>query len=123
MSLPLRMMFALAALLLVGLAFVGAANARDYKVGCVGRNCVIIDDTGRVSFFAVGATTVVEGADQLKMPETARIRPPLNISCGTDAAGATCVVTDADGYLWVGPPRAGVPYGVPIARIPVPGLQ
>jgi hypothetical protein len=116
-----RKIIALAAPVVFCLALVGEANARDYKLGCVGADCVIVDDTGRISFFSVGGKTVVEGADQLKAPETARIRPPLNISCGTAATGATCVITDADGYVWVGPSRAGGAYGEPVARIPVPG--
>jgi hypothetical protein len=99
--LQLRNIIALAATAVLCLALVGEATARDYKLGCVGGDCVIVDDTGRISFFSVSGKTVVEGAEQLKAPETARIRPPLNISCGTTTTGATCVITDADGYVWL----------------------
>ena len=120
MSLSLRIVIALVAPLVVGLALSGEANARDYKIGCAGGDCVIVDDTGRISFYSVGAKTVIEGADQLKEPPIDRIRPPLNISCGTAATGATCVITDGDGFVWSGPARAGVAYGAPITRIPLP---
>jgi len=112
---------ALAAAAVVALC--GAASARDYKTGCANGACVIVDDTGRISFFAVGAKTLAEGADQLKAPASARIRPPLNISCSSAAGGDACVVTDADGDVWVGPTRAGTAFGEPVARIPVPGAH
>jgi hypothetical protein len=80
-----------------GVALSGAASARDYKIGCANGACAIVDDTGRISFFTVGNKTLAEGADQLKIPATDRIRPPLNISCCSAAGGDACVVTDADG--------------------------
>ena len=119
-SLSVRIAIALVAPLLAGLALSCEADARDYKIGCAGENCVIVDDTGRISFYTVGAKTVVEGTDQLQEPPIDRIRPPLNISCGTAATRATCVITDGDGFVWSGPARAGVAYGAPVARIPLP---
>ena len=98
-----------------------AASARDYKVGCANGACVIIDDTGRVSFFAVGDKALAEGADRLKVPSSGRIRPPLNISCNSASGGDACVVTDADGDIWVGPARPGAAFGEAVARISVPG--
>ena len=106
-----------------GAAPFGAASARDYKIGCVNGACVIVDDTGRVTFFSVGNKSLTEGADQLKGPATGRIRPPLNISCISASAGDKCVVTDADGDVWVGPSHAGTPFGDPVARIPIPRPQ
>jgi len=85
--------------------------------------CAIVDDTGRISFFTVGNKTLAEGADQLKIPATDRIRPPLNISCSSAAGGDACVVTDADGHVWLGPTRPGGAFGEPVTRIPVPGLR
>jgi hypothetical protein len=119
-SLPLRFILAFVVPLVAGLPLAGEASARDYKLGCVGGDCVIVDDTGRVSFFNAGDKKLVEGADQLKASDTVRIRPPLNVACGASATGAACVITDADGHIWIGPPRAGAAYGDPIARIPVP---
>ena len=104
-----------------GVALSGAASARDYKIGCANGACAIVDDTGRISFFAVGNKTLAEGADQLKAPASGRIRPPLNISCSSAPGGDTCVVTDADGDIWVGPARPGAAFGEAVARISVPG--
>lgn len=92
-----------------------AAGARDYKLGCSNNACVIVDDTGRISFFAAGTKKLSEGADQLRGPATGRIRPPLNIACSGDSR----VVTDADSDVWIGPSQAGAPYGDPVARISV----
>ena len=102
-------------------ALSGAASARDYKIGCANGACVIVDDTGRLSFFAVGDKKLAEGFDQLKAPASARIRPPLNISCSSAPGGDTCVVTDADGDIWVGPTHAGAAFGASVARVLVPG--
>ena len=123
MSLSLRMALALAGSLVIGVALERQADARDYKIGCAGADCVIVDDNGRISFFSVGSKSVVEGADQLMQPEIGRIRAPLNISCGAGASGSTCVITDADGFVWIGPSRAGTAYGGPVVRIPLPGPQ
>lgn len=112
----------LALMATVGLALSSAASAMDYKVGCVNGACMIVDDTGRVSYFAVGDKTVAEGAEQLKAP-IERIRPPLNISCSSAPGGDKCVITDADGFVWVGPLHAGQGFGDPVTRIPVPGPQ
>jgi hypothetical protein len=111
--------FAAAIVVAASAASPGAVDARDYKIGCANRACVIVDDTGRVTFFSLADKKLAEGADQLKGPATGRIRPPLNISCGGDA----CVVTDADGDVWVGPTHAGTPFGDPVARIPLPGAR
>jgi hypothetical protein len=104
-----------------GAALSDTASARDYKLGCANGACVIVDDTGRITFFAVGNKTLAEGADQLKAPASGRIRPPLNISCSSLPGGDACVVTDADGDIWVGPTRSGTAFGESVARIPVPG--
>ena len=109
--------------LAAGAALSSAASARDYKIGCANGACVIVDDTGRISFFTIGDKKLSEGADQLKIPATDRIRPPLNISCSSAAGGDACVVTDADGHVWVGPTRRGAAYGEPVERIPVPGVR
>ncbi len=106
-----------------GVALSGAASARDYKIGCANGACAIVDDTGRISFFTVGNKTLAEGADQLKIPATDRIRPPLNISGSSGAGGDACVDTDADGHVWLGPTRPGGAFGEPVTRIPVPGLR
>jgi len=106
---------------LAGVTLFGTASARDYKIGCASGACAVVDDTGRISFFAVGNKTLAEGADQLKAPASGRIRPPLNISCSSAPSGDACVVTDADGDIWVGPARSGTAFGEPVARIPVPG--
>ncbi len=108
---------------LAAMALSGAASARDYKIGCTNGDCAIVDDTGKIAFLTVGSKTVAEGADQLKAPPIERIRPPLNISCSAASGGETCVVTDADGYVWVGPARPGNAYGAPVTRIPVPGAR
>jgi hypothetical protein len=107
--------------LAAGAALSSAASARDYKIGCANGACVIVDDTGRISFFAVGDKKLAEGADQLKTPAIGRIRPPLNISCNSASGGDTCVVVDADGDIWVGPTRPGTAFGQSVARIPVLG--
>ena len=117
------LVFAAALAAVAGAALSSAASARDYKTGCANGACVIVDDTGRITFFVVGDKKVSEGADQLKIPEFGRIRPPLNISCSATAGGDKCVVTDADGDVWVGPTRAGTAFGVPVARIPIPGAH
>jgi hypothetical protein len=106
-----------------GAALSGAAHARDYKIGCASGACVIVDDTGRITFFAVGAKTLAEGADQLIVPASGRIRPPLNIACSAAAGRDACVVTDADGDVWVGPARPGTAFGAPVAKIPLPGAH
>ena len=111
----------LALTLAAGVALSGAASARDYKIGCANGVCVIVDDTGRISFFTVADKKLAEGADQLKIPASDRIRPPLNISCSTASGADACVVTDADGHVWVAPARRGTAFGEPVARIPVPG--
>jgi hypothetical protein len=98
-----------------------AASARDYKIGCAGGACVIVDDTGRISFFTFGDKKLSETDDQLKAPALGRIRPPLNISCSSGSGGEACVITDADGDVWVGPTRPGAAFGPPVTRIPVPG--
>jgi hypothetical protein len=100
-----------------------AASARDYKTGCANGACVIVDDTGRITFFTVADKKLAEGADQLKVPAGGRIRPPLNVSCNSASGGDACVVTDADGDIWVGPTRSGTAFGEPVARIPVPGSR
>ena len=110
--------FALA--LAASAALSGAANARDYKLGCANGACVIVDDTGRISFFAVADKKLAEGVDQLRIPASDRIRAPLNISCAAAAGGDACVVTDADGHVWVGSARGGTAFGEPVARIPIP---
>jgi hypothetical protein len=104
-----------------GVALSDTVSARDYKIGCANGACVIVDYTGRFSFFAVGDKKLAEGADQLKTPAIGRIRPPLNISCSSASGGDTCVVTDADGDIWVGPTRSGTAFGQSVARIPVLG--
>jgi hypothetical protein len=106
-----------------GVALDAPASARDYKIGCANGACVILDDTGRISFFTVGDKKLIEGGDQLKASATARIRPPLNISCGSASGGDACVVTDADGDVWVGPTRPGAAFGEPAAKIAVPGAR
>jgi hypothetical protein len=106
-----------------GLAHPDAASARDYKIGCAAGACVIVDDTGRISFFAIGDKRLSEGDDQLKGPALARIRPPLNISCSSGSGGDACVITDADGDVWVGPTRPGVAFGAPVTKIPIPGAR
>ncbi len=98
----------------------GAASARDYKIGCANGACVVVDDTGRISFFTTGDKKLAEGADKLRIPATERIRPPLNISCSSAPGGDACVVTDADGHFWLGPTRPGVAFGEPVGRIPAP---
>ena len=105
------------------LALSGAASARDYKIGCANGACAIVDDTGRISFFTTADKKLAEGADQLKVPATDRIRPPLNISCNSGSGGDACVVTDADGHVWVGPTHRGAAFGEPVERIPVPGVR
>jgi hypothetical protein len=107
--------------LLTGALFSGAAGARDFKIGCAGGACVIVDDTGRITYFRVGDKALADGADQLRSPSIGRIRPPLNISCSAAAGGDRCVVTDADGYVWVGSTRPGSPFGAPVAKVMVPG--
>ena len=63
---------------LVGVGLSEAASARDYKIGCANGACVIVDDTGRISFFTIGDKKLAEGDDQLKPSALGRIRPPLN---------------------------------------------
>ena len=111
----------LALALAAGVALSDAASARDYKIGCANGACAIVDDTGRISFFATGDKRLAEGADQLRIPASERIRPPLNISCSSAPGGDACVVTDADGHVWLGPTRPGVAFGEPVGRIPPPG--
>lgn len=108
---------------LAGVAFSDAASARDYKIGCANGTCVIVDDTGRISFFTIGDKKLTEGADQLKAPTTGRIRPPLNISCSTGSSGDACIITDADGDVWAGSTRPTSAFGDPVARIAVPGAR
>jgi len=116
-------MLAAALAALVGVALSEAVSARDDKIGCANGACVIVDDTGRISFFAMGDKKLAEASDQLKGPATARIRPPLNISCSAAASGDVCVVTDADGDVWVGPTRPGAAFGAPVTRIPTSGAR
>jgi hypothetical protein len=106
-----------------GAALPEAANARDYKIGCANGACVIVDDTGRISFFTIGDKKLSQSTDQLKDPALARLRPPLNVSCGSGSGGDACVVTDADGDVWIGPTRPGAAFGAPVARIPIPGAR
>lgn len=98
-----------------------AASARDYKIGCANGACVIVDDTGRISFFTISDKKLADSDDQLKSSALGRIRPPLNISCGAGSGGDACVVTDADGDVWVGPTRPGAAFGAPVVRLPTPG--
>jgi len=104
-----------------GAALPEAASARDYKISCANGACVIVDDTGRISFFTIGDKKLSDSDDQLKPSALGRIRPPLNISCGTGSGGDACVVTDADGDVWVGTTRPGAAFGAPVTRIPTPG--
>ena len=106
---------------LVGAALGAPAEARDYKIGCAAGACVIVDDTGRLSFFSIADKKLAPGEDQLKDPALGRIRPPLNISCSAGSGGDVCAITDADGDVWVGPARPGAAYGAPVTRIPIPG--
>jgi len=108
---------------LAGVAFSDAASARDYRIGCANGACVIVDDTGRISFFTIGDKKLTEGADQLKAPTTGRIRPPLNVSCSSGSAGDACIITDADGDVWMGPTRSTSAFGEPVARIAIPGAR
>ena len=117
------LMIAAALAVVAGAAPPNAAIARDYKIGCASDACVIVDDTGRVSFFSVGDKKLSQGDDQLKDPALGRIRPPLNISCGSGSGGDACVITDADGDVWVGPARPGRAFGAPITRVPVPAVR
>jgi len=105
----------------VGGTLPNAASARDYKIGCANGACVIVDDTGRISFFTIGDKKLSDSDDQLKPSALGRIRPPLNISCGAGSGGDVCVVTDADGDVWEGPTRPGAAFGAPVARLPTPG--
>jgi hypothetical protein len=105
----------------VGGALPTAASARDYKIGCANGACVIVDDTGRISFFTAGDKKLSDSDDQLKPSALGRIRPPLNISCGAGSGGDACVITDADGDVWVGPTHSGATFGAPVTRIPAPG--
>jgi hypothetical protein len=115
-------LIAAAALAAVGWAVVpNAASARDYKVGCANGACIIVDDTGRISFFTIGDKKLSGSDDQLKASTLGRIRPPLNIACGAGSGGDACVITDADGDVWVGPTRPGAAFGAPVTRIPTPG--
>jgi len=104
-----------------GAALPEAASARDYKIGCANGACVIVDDTGRISFFAIGDKKLSQGDDQLNASALGRIRPPLNVACSAGSGGDACVITDADGDVWVGPTRPGAAFGAPVTRIPVPG--
>jgi hypothetical protein len=97
------------------------ANARDYKIGCAKGECVLVDDTGRISFFTIGDKKLSDRDDQLQASALGRIRPPLNIACGAGSSGDACVITDADGDVWVGPTRPGAAFGAPVTRIPTPG--
>ena len=112
----------IAATLAVGLAgaLPNTAGARDYKIGCAGGGCVIVDDTGRISFFAIGDKKLSASEDQLKPCALGRIRPPMNVSCGAQSGGDACVITDADGDVWVGSAHSGVAFGAPVTRIPPP---
>ncbi len=123
MSCRSDLMLAAALAALVGVALSEAANARDYKIGCANGACVIVDDTGRLSFFTIADKKLSEGDDQLKDPALGRIRPPLNISCSSGSSGDACVITDADGEVWVGPTRPGAAFGAPVTRIPVPAVR
>ena len=105
----------------VGGALPNAASARDYKVGCANGACVIVDDSGRISFFTIGDKKLSDSDDQLKPSALGRIRPPLNIACGAGSGGDACVITDADGDVWVGPTHSGATFGAPVTRIPAPG--
>ena len=121
MSLRSNQMIAAALAVAAGAAFANGASARDYKIGCASGACVIVDDTGRISFFTIGDKKLSDGDDQLKPSALGRIRPPLNISCGAGSGGDACVITDADGDVWVGPTRPGAAFGAPLTRIPTPG--
>jgi len=121
--LPYRSCLTIAAALAVGLgaALPHAADARDYKIGCANGACVIVDDTGRISFFTAGDKKLSDSDDQLRPSALGRIRPPLNIACSNATGGDACVITDADGDVWVGPTHSGVAFGAPVTRIPIPG--
>jgi hypothetical protein len=122
-ALPYRTRLTIVAALAVGFAAAlpHAADARDYKIGCANGACVIVDDTGRISFFTAGDKKLSDSDDQLKPSALGRIRPPLNIACNAAAGGDACVITDADGDVWVGPTHPGVAFGAPVNRIPTPG--
>jgi hypothetical protein len=115
------LVLAAALVALVGVGLSEAASARDYKIGCANGACVIVDDTGRLSFFGIGDKKLFDGDDQLKGQALGRIRPPLNVSCGSGTGGDACVITDADGDVWVGPTRPDAAFGAPVTRIPIPG--
>ena len=121
MSCSSSLLLAAALAVAAGAALSNAASARDYKIGCANGACVIVDDTGRISFFTIGDKKLSDSNDQLKASALGRIRPPLNISCGSGPRGDACVVTDADGDVWVGPTRPGAVFGAPVMRIPTPG--
>ncbi|MGA2495498.1 MAG: hypothetical protein ABSF67_21615 [Roseiarcus sp.] len=121
MSYLSNLMIAATLAVAVGGTLPKAASARDYKIGCANGACVIVDDTGRVSFFTTADKKLSDSDDQLKPSALGRIRPPLNISCGAGSGGDACVITDADGDVWVGPTRPGAAFGAPVTRIPTPG--
>lgn len=123
MSCRSSLILAMAFAALAGVAFTDVVSARDYKIGCANGACVVVDDTGRISFFTIGDKKLTEGGDQLKAPTTGRIRPPLNISCSTGSGGDACTITDADGDVWVGPTRPTSAFGEPVVRIAVPGAR
>jgi hypothetical protein len=100
----------------LGGALPNAASARDYKIGCANGACVIVDDSGRISFFTIGDKKLSDSDDQLKPSALG-----LNIACGAGSGGDACVITDADGDVWVGPTHSGATFGAPVTRIPAPG--
>ena len=117
----LNLTIAAALAVAAGAALTNGACARDYKIGCANGACVIVDDSGRIAFFSSGDKKLSDSDDQLKPSALGRIRPPLNVSCGTATGGDACVVTDADGDVWVGPTRPGAAFGAPVTRVPTPG--
>jgi len=102
-------------------AFPRAASATDDKIDSANRACVIVDDTGRVSFYSIGDEQFSDGDDRLKPSTLARIRPPQNMSCGSGSGADACVITDAEGDGWVESTRPGLVFSAPVTRIATPG--
>jgi hypothetical protein len=81
----------------------------DYGVAGTNGVYVIIDESGKISYFD-GSQKQVNGGGTLPPPPGGKVVGPVNVACSTLGSGEGCVAVDAAGNVWIGPARAGSPY-------------
>jgi hypothetical protein len=86
------------------------AAPKTWSVGCANLACFLVDNLGDVVY--LNASGSLAGTDKLPLKSTYFVdRPiaPINVSCSAGTGNGTpeelCVIVDAAGKIWVGPPR------------------